>query len=59
MTYRDLLKKLALMDSEQLDSDLTIFVQDEFYPAELLVTDEATEDRLDHNHPYLKIKDSE
>ncbi len=58
MTYAALLKKLSKMTPEQLAMDVTICTQDEFYAAEMLVTDD-TEDRLDENHPYFKIKSEE
>jgi hypothetical protein len=57
-TYRDLLRKLKTLSEEQLDMDLTLYSDGEYYPAEILLTDED-EDRLDPNHPYFAITDKE
>ena len=58
MTYRDLLGHLQVMDKEQLDSDATIYDEedDEYRPIRDI--DFATEDTqiLDPNHPFLEIK---
>jgi len=57
ITYRDLLRKLKTLSEEQLDMDLTLYSDGEYYPAEILLTDE--DDVLDANHPYIAISDKE
>jgi hypothetical protein len=61
MTYLELAVKILKMDKEQAQSDVTIFSEGEFYPAELLISSESDEtgDVLDNGHPYLKPKDVE
>lgn len=57
ITYRDLLRKLKTLSEKQLDMDLTLYSDGEYYPAEILLTD--ADDVLDENHPYIAIADKE
>lgn len=61
MTYLELAVQILKMNPEQANSDVTIFSDGEFYPAELLISSEsdANGDVLDDGHPYLKPKDVE
>ena len=54
MTYRDLLTRIDDLEEEQLDMDVMIDVDDEFFPAEEFKIDELA-DRLEDGHPYLTI----
>ena len=54
MTYRNLLNHLNDLEEEQLDMDIMVDVDDEFYPAEEFKIDEDP-DRLEDGHPYLTI----
>jgi hypothetical protein len=56
MTYADLLQALKEMTPEALTKDLTIHVDGEYYPAELMMSDDE-DDVLGEEHPYFKIKD--
>jgi hypothetical protein len=68
MTYRELLARLNALTNEQLDSDVTVFVQelDEHYPLDdtfpFATADEDDEitpgaylGTLDNDHPYFVI----
>lgn len=58
ITYRELAVLINGMDEEMKDKDITIHVEGEYFPAELLCTDDD-DDVLGGWHPYLKIKDAE
>jgi len=52
MTYRELLEKLEDLRPELLDTDVTVFIDDEF--RHVYVLDFTTEDDvLDAGHPFL------
>ena len=60
MTYRELLGYLESLNDQQLDSTVTIHdaEDDEYFPAvDLYVAAEQTHDQLDHDHPYISIKE--
>jgi hypothetical protein len=51
-TYRLLLRSLLRLSEEQLDCDVTVNADDEFFPAKLLIN--SCDDVLDQGHPYLQ-----
>lgn len=56
MTYRTLLATLQTLTQEQLDSDVTVYNQeeDEYYQAgEVGFEDANTSSILDPNHPFI------
>ena len=59
MTYRELIVKLLKYNDEQLDRDVTINIDDEYFkaelalPAELAITD-ANDDVFDEGQMYLE-----
>ena len=57
ITYRDLLNKLQKLNEEQLNSDITILNNDEYYKATLVFTDNRV-DILDEGHPVIASFDS-
>ena len=57
ITYRDLLNKLQKLNEEQLNSDITILNNDEYYKATLVFTDKQV-DILDEGHPVIASFDS-
>jgi hypothetical protein len=57
ITYRDLLNKLKKLNEEQLNSDITISNNDEYYKATLVFTDKQI-DILDEGHPVIVTYDS-
>lgn len=56
MTYAKLLERLMTLNEEQLNQDVTIYVEnnDEFYPVQNLAIN-AYSDVLDINHPFLEV----
>ena len=52
MTYKDLLNKLQKLNEEQLNSDLTVQIDYEFYKATMYITDHKI-DILDEGHPVI------
>jgi len=56
-TYRQMGEKIKEMNDEQLDSNITVYVEneEEFYPADLRIVKE--DDVLDENHPIIVISD--
>ena len=58
MTYRELAQQLETMNETQLNSDVTIYVLDEYYSVvddyPLMYADSSI-DVLDQDHPYLVI----
>jgi hypothetical protein len=54
MTYADLAKAISKMTPEQQNMNLTIHTIGEYYPAELMFSDNSAE--LDFDHPYFKIE---
>jgi hypothetical protein len=50
-TYRELLDELKNLTKEQLDCDVTIQVEDEYYPGSLWIID--NDDILDTDHPVI------
>ena len=59
MKYRQLLDELQLLNKEQLDQDVTVYVseQDEYYAlrSDYPVAVSETDDVLDGDHFYLVI----
>lgn len=53
MTYRELIVKLLKYNDEQLDRDVTINADDEYFKAELAITD-ANDDVFDEGQLYLR-----
>lgn len=51
-TYKDLLNKLNKMNESQLNSDITIYNDDEYRKATLVFADESV-DVLDDGHPII------
>lgn len=52
ITYRDLLNKLQKLNENQLNSDITVQIDDEFYKATMYLTDNKI-DILDEGHPVI------
>ena len=52
ITYRDLLNKLQKLNENQLNSDITVQIGDEFYKATMYLTDNNI-DILDEGHPVI------
>jgi len=58
MTYKDLLNFLLTLDEEQLQSDVTVNFDDEYYSissTEVMDEDDDDGDILDPGHPYLIV----
>ena len=58
ITYRELLEKLKTLSSEQLDSDATVKIDDEYHAINSYREEEET-DVLDKGHPFLEVSDVE
>jgi hypothetical protein len=61
MTYKQLAERISKMDSEQLDSDVTVMNEDEeFFTVRLRFNDAngdgPASDVLDDKHPYFELK---
>tara|TARA_B100001123_G_scaffold437414_1_gene569553 strand:+ start:462 stop:629 length:168 start_codon:yes stop_codon:yes gene_type:complete len=54
MTYSELLTALSELDEEQLDLNVTVSVDDEFYEAKDLHVQEK-DDVIRDGHPFLEI----
>jgi len=58
MTWKQLAYEISLLDPEQQNTDVTVFVRgpDEYYPAadEIRIAD-AEDGVLDDKHPYLRV----
>ena len=52
ITYRDLLNKLQKLNENQLNSDITVQIDSEFYKATMYLTDNKI-DILDKGHPVI------
>ena len=52
ITYRDLLNKLQKLNESQLNSDITVQIDSEFYKATMYLTDNSI-DILDEGHPVI------
>jgi hypothetical protein len=52
ITYRDLLNKLQKLNEAQLNSDITVQIDSEFYKATMYLTDNRI-DILDEGHPVI------
>ena len=52
ITYRDLLNKLQKLNEAQLNSDITVQIDSEFYKATMYLTDYRI-DILDEGHPVI------
>jgi hypothetical protein len=52
ITYRDLLNKLKKLNEAQLNSDITVQIDSEFYKATMYLTDNRI-DILDEGHPVI------
>jgi hypothetical protein len=50
-TYRQLKEALELLTEDQLDANISVLHQDEYYPAEFRIDDEGSV--LDEKHPIL------
>lgn len=58
MTYRELLGVLNELSDDQLDMDVSVYIedQDEFYPmTKVGITDGLWPDVLDEGRPYLIV----
>lgn len=55
MTYLQLLKALQKLDMSQLDMDVTVDVDGDFFRVELLAISDDY-DILDEGHPFLTIQ---
>ena len=61
MTYRELLGYIESLADQELDSTVTIYdaQDDEYFAAvKLHFAKEHVCDQLDHEHPYISIKES-
>jgi len=57
MTYKQLLETLDDLEPEQLELNVTAFIDEEFFPIiNLKVNDSQQDDRLEESHPYLEIE---
>ena len=52
MTYKDLIQQLRCFSDEQLNTDVTLEINEEFFMAELKIADT---DVLDSDHPVLGL----
>ena len=60
MDYRTLAKALEELTEEQKDMDVTVRVEDEYFPVKKLEIFNASEsDALDDNHPILAITEED
>ena len=60
ITYRTLANRIAMMNDDQKDSDLTVEIADEqgseCYAAELCIAGDSHSGGLDVGHPVLKLE---
>ena len=57
MTFRQLQHFLYELEDEQLDFDVIIQMDGEYYPVkDLQICNEKEDDRLDDGHPYLEVE---
>lgn len=54
MTYRELLAILMHMRAKNLEDDVTVCVDDEYFPALIRICQE--DDVLDRGHYYLEVR---
>ena len=56
MTYYELLRRLQELDPDQLELDVTVYVEgdDEYYPVNALIFDTSS-DVLGEDHPVIRI----
>lgn len=54
MTYRELLAILMHMRAKNLEDDVTVCVDDEYFPALIRISQE--DDVLDRGHYYLEVR---
>tara|TARA_R110002051_G_scaffold163315_1_gene234685 strand:+ start:368 stop:532 length:165 start_codon:yes stop_codon:yes gene_type:complete len=54
MTYRQLLAELEQLEEDQLDMNVTVDIDEEFFNIKEVVEQEG-EDRLSDGHPYFTI----
>jgi len=56
MTYKQLLKRLQKATPEQLEQDVTLYVQhtDEYIPVTTVETADESQDVLDAGHLYVR-----
>lgn len=54
-TYRQLKEALNKMTDEQLDCNLSLHDEDEYYPVEVSVKESEADDVLDRGHPFLEV----
>ena len=57
ITYRDLLNRLKKLNEDQLNSDITVQIDSEFYKATMYLTDKEV-DILDEGHPVIASFDT-
>ena len=55
MTYKELQQELNKLSNEQLNMDITIRIEDEYYPMKKFEITSKEPDILDGNHPALAI----
>jgi len=56
LTYRSLLESLGRMSDCDLDSNVTVVLDDEFFPVSCLTTAPDSQSVLDVGHPILLIE---
>lgn len=57
MTYKQLLEILDELEPDQLNSSVTAYIDEEFFPVvKLKFNDSQEDDRLEESHPYLEIE---
>lgn len=56
MTYRDLFNLLSKMNDENLDQNVTVEFDGEFYPAKIGFADD-NQSVLDEGHPFLAVQE--
>ena len=57
MTFKQLQHFLYELEDEQLDFDVIIHMDGEYYPVnDLQICNEKEDDRLDDGHPYLEVE---
>lgn len=54
MTYKDLLTELEDMATDQLDLDIMIYIDEEFFPVRALSVQEK-DGRLRDGHPFIEV----
>ena len=58
MNYKELAELILTWDEERQSADITIYEDDEFYPAALEFVGDDDADRLDPGHPFFVAAES-